>query len=286
MTYGELLKILRNKRKMTQSELTSEISSQTALSRMEKGDDIPFNLLINFLRRLNIRAIEFFAMAQEIKMVSDIDNFLLTNKVENCSESEIERAVENEMKLFKKTGLIKHQLNSFCIRALYCKIHQLIMVENVDAVKKYLLTLDSWAINDISLYINLLFVFENDFIRAQHRRILKVLTNSPLEKARKHFYEITYANNSVILAFERNNLRDLDLYLANYQKCLSNNLNLLSEHIRYTIFTRLKKLMVDFNQADYQKLLNEINSFSNYGLDLVVEDAIKFVNTSLAPFLG
>lgn len=216
MNYGELLKILRNKRKMTQNELTSEISSQTALSRMEKGDDIPFNLLINFLRRLNIRPIEFFTMAEEIKMVSDIDDFLLTNKAENCSESEIECAVENEMKLFQKTGLIKHQLNSFCIQALYCKIHQIIMVENVEIVKKYLLQLDSWAINDISLYINLLFVFENDFIRAQHRRILKNLTNSPLEKARKHFYEITYANNSVILAFERNNLRDLDLYLANY----------------------------------------------------------------------
>lgn len=63
-------------------------------------------------------------------------------------------------------------------------------------------------------------------------------------------------------------------------------MNLLSEHIRYTVFIRLKKLMVDFNQFDYQKLLNDINSFSNYGLGLVVEDAIKFVNTSLAPFLG
>ena len=44
MNYGELLKILRNKRKMSQSELASEISSQTALSRKEKGNDIPFNL--------------------------------------------------------------------------------------------------------------------------------------------------------------------------------------------------------------------------------------------------
>lgn len=288
MTYGELLRELRIKRKLSQRELTSEVSSQTALSRMESGDDVPFDMLLHFLRKLNIRAVEFFAMAGKNKEVisPNIDSFLRTNKVERCSRAEMEQLVKKEMTLFNTTGLFKHQLNAFSIQAAYCKIHHLYMEDNTNEVKNYLLQLDSWDINDISLYINLLFIFENEFIRTQHRRTLKFLANSPLEKSRKHFYEITYANNAVILAFERKNLADLDLYLDNYRSSLGNDLSLLNEQIRYAFFVHLKKLMLNFNKADYQELLKEIKSYKIYGLNSIVENAISFVNTCLAPHLS
>lgn len=288
MTYGELLKKLRIQRKLSQKELTSEVSSQTALSRMESGDDVPFNLLLHFLRKLNIRAVEFFAMAGKNKeaISPDIDSFLRTNKVERCSRAEMERLVKKEMALFNTTGLLKHQVNAFSIRAAYCKIHHLFMVDNTNEVKNYLLQRDSWAINDISLYISLLFIFENDFIKMQHRRMLKFLANSPLEKTRKHFYEITYANNAVILAFERKNLADLDLYLDNYRSSLGNDLSLLNEQIRYAFFVRLKKLMLNFNEPDYQDLLKEIKSLQIYGLTSIVENATSFVNACLASNLS
>lgn len=261
MLYGELLKELRIIRKFSQQKLVSDISSQTALSRIENSDDLPFNLLLHFLRKLNIRPMEFFNIADKGNQEITLDPVYSSNYVKNKILNK--HLLKNEMRYLEFYNWINFQQNSLKI--------------DLVKVKKYLLNLNFWTVDDLSLYTNVLFIFENNLIKIKHRQILSFLNNSSLEKTQKHFYQINYANNLVILAFKRHNLDDLDLYLKTYQSYLFDDPNLLNEKISYEIFMRLRKLMFHFDKKNYRQLLKDVKIFENYNLHLVTKEITEFI---------
>lgn len=283
MNIGNLLRELRLERKITQQQLADGISSQPALSRMENSDDLPVNLLLPFLAKLNIRPIEFFMLAKNEHVIKS-QSFLQNKKRAFYDKKIMEQLVRNEMNTYENTGLIKHKINAIRVRAVYCKIHNLPLEDEKEIakqVKEYLLQFDSWVISDISLYIDLLFIFENELIRAFHRRVLKSLEELPMEPTYKHGRQISYATNAVMLAFERKNFTDLNIYLNTYHNFLTNDPNLIFEKIQYSIYTKLFDLIRNYNQDDHCRILKEIQIFKNYGLEETSDIATNLINEYL-----
>ncbi|BDR55610.1 helix-turn-helix domain-containing protein [Xylocopilactobacillus apis] len=283
MNHGKLLKKLRTSRGITQKQLAEGISSQAALSRMEQSGNIPSYLLLSFLDRLDIHPVEFFTLAAE-NQVLESQSFL--NKMnETCYNKEkMNELVNEEITLYKQTGLKKHKINSMRVKAIYHKIHDLPLENSKEIAKeitKYLLKFDSWFLNDISLYSDLLFIFSNDFIKAHHKTVLNSLETLPLGGNQKHIYIVTYTNNTIVLAFERKNLTDLDFYLNSYKDFLNDNPAFLTDRIYYSIYCQLQKLMIKFNNEGYNKLISDLKIFKKYNLDDAYQNMLGFINSCL-----
>ncbi|BDR55978.1 helix-turn-helix domain-containing protein [Xylocopilactobacillus apis] len=283
MNYGNLLKSLRISRGLSQQQLAADISSQTALSRMEKSGNIPTDVLLNFLDKLDIHPIEFFTLAAE-DHVTDSQKFLNQINKTRYDKKEMETFVKSEMELYQKNGILKHKINAMRSRAVYHKIHNLPLndlKEIKETIQTYLMKFETWFINDVSLYTNLLFIFDNEFIKTHHQTILRSLNKFPLGQNQKHDYQINYANNAIILAFERNNLNSLDLYLETFNSFIKESPNSIYDRILYSIYTQLRDLMINFDQSRYNKLLAEIKIFELYELPNVTQDFTTFINDCL-----
>ncbi|BDR58029.1 helix-turn-helix domain-containing protein [Xylocopilactobacillus apicola] len=283
MNHGQLLKDLRIGRGITQQQLADGISSQAALSRMEASGNIPSDLLLKFLNRLDIYLIEFFMLAGE-ENVTVPHTFLNQRENSIFQKEKADELIKNEMELYRKTGFPKHKINALSLKAAYSKVHDLPLEnskEITNEIKNHLLQFNSWFINDIILYTNLLFIFDNEFIKTHHRTILRSLDRFFLGRAQKHNLQIHYANNSVLLAFERHNWADLDFYLDTYREFLTASPESLNDRIMYSIFTKLRDLVFEFDEARYQNLIAETQIFSTYGLDAAGVDIRNLIDDCL-----
>lgn len=288
MNVGILLKKMRELRKVSQRQLCAGISSQAALSRMEKSGNIPSNMLLAYLERLDIQPIEFFALAEE-HQTANTRVFLDRLQEAKSSRQKADQLIKEEIGLYHKTGILRHKINALAVWANYCKANK-IPLKNNDAiaavVKDYLLKLGNWFINDALLYVNVFFIFDNAFIKSNHLQVIQVLDTSPFDSAQKYTYQIDYANNVILLAFERKNLLDLAFYLANYQELLTNDFSSLSARICYSIFTQLYELMCDFSDKRYQNLLQELQNLKTNEAAGIVTKLTDFVNDCLKDQVG
>lgn len=288
MNVGELLKKMRELRKVSQRQLCAGISSQAALSRMEKSGNIPANMLLAFLDRLDIQPIEFFALAEE-HQTANTRVFLDRLQEAKSSRQKANQLIKEETGLYQKTGILRHKINALVVSACYCKANK-IPLKNNDViavmVKDYLLKLGNWFINDALLYVNVFFIFDNAFIKSNHLQVIRLLEQSPFDSAQKYTYQIDYANNVILLAFERKNLLDLAFYLANYQELLTNDFSSLSARICYSIFEQLYELMCDFSDKRYQNLLQELQNLKTNEAAGIVTKLTDFVNDCLKDQVG
>ncbi|MCT6893398.1 MAG: helix-turn-helix domain-containing protein [Bombilactobacillus mellifer] len=283
MNIGKTLKKMRELRNVTQRQLCEGISSQAALSRMEASGNIPSKMLLAFLARLDIQPIEFFALVEENQLAN---TRVFLDKLINAkySRQKTDILIQQEMDLYEKTGILRHKINALCVNASYYKANDILFKNKIliaKEVKQYLLELGAWFINDVLLYVNVLFLFDNEFIRSNHLKVINLLSQSPFNATQKYTYQVNYANEVILLAFERKNLFDLNFYLANYQKLLINDFNSLSPKICYSIFKQLYQLMINFNSKNYQYLLEELKNIDSYVNGNMVLKLIDLVDECL-----
>lgn len=283
MNVGKILKKMRELRNVTQRQLCAGISSQAALSRMEASGNIPSKMLLAFLDRLDIQPIEFFALVEENQLAN---TRVFLDKLINAkySKQKTDILIQQELDLYEKTGILRHKINALCVSASYYNANDILFENKIliaKEVKRYLLELGSWFINDVLLYVNIFFLFDNEFIRSNHLKVISLLNQSPFDATQKYTYQVKYANDVILLAFERKNLFDLNFYLANYQKLLINDFNSLSSKICYSIFKQLYQLMVDFNYKKYQCFLEELKNINSYVNGDMVLNLINLVDECL-----
>lgn len=277
---GQLLKKIRISRNFTQCQLCSGISSQAALSRMERSGNIPTKILIAFLERLNIELVDFLALAQAEQ--DENFQFFFDNLVEAMNNRQkANQLISKEMQLYRNTGILRHKINALCVRLNYCKYNRKVIEDYeliITEIKKYLLSLEYWFINDILLYINIFFIFDNSFIKNNHQFVLKSLEKSHLDSSQKHFYLISYSNSVIFFMLEQKQIFDLDFYLNCYQELLNQNFNSIDEFIWYSIFKKLHNLIQNYNESDYQNFLLEIKNISAFGLESARIRIISLIN--------
>lgn len=283
MNQGQLLKKIRLSRKVNQQQLSQGISSQSSLSRIEKNGHIDSDILLQYLNRLDIQPTEFFMLVNP-KGFKEAQNYSQKQYKAYYNQAENQKLIQHELILYDKTKIIKHRINALCIRVVYAKIHNITLNDQdeiVEEIQKYLFAFETWLLSDILLYLDVLFLFDDSFIRSYHNRMVRSLENLPISSVHKHHLQIAYAHNNTVLSFERGNLIDVKFYLQTFKKFLSSPTKTLTDTIYYQTYSNLLTLEQSFDQQLYNQTIDDLSVFKKFGHHQEYENIFGFIKYEL-----
>ena len=164
--HASLIRKLRKERGLTQAQLTEGLSQRGTLAAFEsRGTKISFELLVDYLERMNVTLEEYQFLLNNNTLTSKqkLSNYLITTKY-------LTKEQENELlKEYKKTGNIYYRL-LYTQRILidqYLGNRKLTRSETlteVSIIKKYLEGIDTWGHYELSIFSNCLFIFDDEYI--------------------------------------------------------------------------------------------------------------------------
>lgn len=270
MNYGILFSKLRKDKHLTQKEVCDGIVAQAILSRFEsKNGRIDFDILMQLLHRIHVHPTEFLAMCNQDNISEEYAfNQRLHAAYYNASDNQI--LLNEERNKFTTTHDIHYLINSVRVEATYCKKNGKSFEHlsgDIEIIKDYLISLDSWFISEIILYLDILFIFDDNFIRTQHARMTRSLSNLPFGIAHKNSLQSSYGHNVTVLAFERYNFKDIPLYLSYFERTLTKDPRSLTNALYYSTYLKLWHLIHNYSKYEFDQLVESINIFEQYGYE-------------------
>lgn len=251
MKYGTLLSLLRKSKKMSQLDLSAGISSQSALSRFESGGEVYAQNLILYLKKLNVHPTEFFMLAEDTDFIAR-QNFNHRLQSGFTSQIDCEILANEERDRYTQTGNLLNLINAVHVEVVYAKIHDLPLTNyqnDLKKVKQYLLSIDTWLLFEVTLYLDLLFIFDDSFIEHHHHRMSRSLQSLPFETELRQGLSAAYANNLIILDFERNNFLSLSKHINYFESILSKNPRNLIASIQIDFYNKVFNLKKYYSDA-------------------------------------
>lgn len=182
MKAGILLKKLRVERNISQSALSRGISSRTTLASYEtQTNDIPFGTLVLYLDKMNVRLDEFqyfldLEINEKHKLSAQLFEDFYSNRTIN------DKRLSEILQLYKSTddmyylalymgikgAIIKTSGNSI---ADFLNTHQ----QYVQVLKGHIGKVENWSAFELSILLNCLYIFDDDFILATSKRLIRDL---------------------------------------------------------------------------------------------------------------
>lgn len=283
MEYGKLLASLRKARHISQSDLAEGITSQSALSRYEAGSDIPSQQLIQFLNKLNVHPTEFFMLANDTNFTEQQD---FVKRMSSGVTNQVDRdlLVQEQRHLYTQTGNILNLINAVRVETTYALTHDLPLEpyqDDLKSIKEYLLSLDQWLLFEIVLYIDLLFMFDDDFIETYHPRMNRSLQALPFGTEIHQATALTYANNLIILDFQRRHYRLLRDHMNYLQSLVTRDARNLIASIHLHFYETLLQLHTHYDSHLVNHLLSDIAILQKYGYDQYFYNLCDFMSSVL-----
>ncbi|AZP92241.1 transcriptional regulator [Enterococcus mundtii] len=244
--HAALIRKLRKDRGLTQEQLTSGISQRGTLAAFEsRGTKIGFELIVNYLDRMNITLEEyqFLLNSNSLSNKQKLTNYLITSKTITSAQ---EQELLNE---FEKTGNIYYRLiyaqRKLISNYLYSSSFTASMKEEISVIKKYLEKIDTWGHFELTIFSNCLFIFDDEYIAYSFQNSV-IKMKSYLDNT---YYSELLSNfilNGVRLSFNRESTTLRKLFLAQLKKIATTHKQTL-DLAHYKVFAALDKL------ADGQK---------------------------------
>lgn len=261
MEHYELLRQLREERGLSQEELSEGIASRSALSYFENGaKSIKFDVLLQYLERMNVTIEEF----------SFLLNLNCTNlKKEYCDECFKGTTASYSLILEEKYLALYQKTTDFYYYYLYA-VYYLVSRRNSSAIgsdklkiaeikakiMKYLDKINSWGQFEFSVFINLLFLFNDEFIYHSFKNSVKKM-NSYTSSTYYSRDLSAFLRNGLQLSFERGSDANYQLFRQELM-----NLNKLQHDAKNTVLLNLfDHLKNDKNNAQKRTQLLEILNF-------------------------
>lgn len=279
MKYGVLLSTLRKSRKISQFDLSAGITSQSALSRFESGGEVYAHNLILYLKKLNVHPTEFFMLAEDTDFIAR-QNFNHRLQSGFTSQIDCEILVNEERDRYTQTGNILNLINAVHVEVVYAKMHDLPLTnyqKDLKKVKQYLLSIDTWMIFEVTLYLDLLFIFDDSFIEHQHHRMSQSLQSLPFETELRQGLSAAYANNLIVLDFERNNLLSLSKHINYFESILSKNPRNLISSIQIDFYNKMFNLKKYYSDAEVIDALETLIILKKYHYEETYDDLKNFL---------
>ncbi|WFB58591.1 Rgg/GadR/MutR family transcriptional regulator [Paenibacillus sp. BR1-192] len=182
MKAGPLLKKLRVERNISQSTLSCGISSRTTLASYEKQtNDIPLGNLLLYLDRMNVRLDEFqyflgLELTEKHKLSAQLfEDFYSSRTIHDKRLSEILQIYKNTNDIYYlalymgvKGAIIKTSGKSIDD---FLNTHQ----QYACTLKKHIAKVENWSAFELSLLMNCLYIFDDDFILVASKRLIRDL---------------------------------------------------------------------------------------------------------------
>lgn len=187
--YGHLLKLLREQKELSQSDLSDGILSKNHLSKIERGEnDISFQTILKLLDRLNISLFEFELLLD--KTQNNQSTFLkdLSIAVVNNDLYLLNELLTREIELKSKSNNIRHKHNVILLKAYIDKFSNTpFNYHDIQEIIQYLLTVDECGRYEISLFGNFVGFMSSDM---RHKLMKMINRKSQLFHSDKNYTEI------------------------------------------------------------------------------------------------
>ena len=271
--HAALIRKLRKDRGLTQEQLTEGISQRGTLAAFEsRGTKIGFELLVNYLDRMNVTLEEyqFLLNSNSLSNKQKLTNYLINSKKITPAQ---EQELLNE---FEKTGNIYYRLiyaqRKLISNYLYSTIFTSAMKEEIAIIKTYLEKIDTWGHFELAIFSNCLFIFDDDYIiHSFQKSVIKM----------KAYIDSTYYSehlsifilNGIRLSFNRESSRLRKLFLEKL-KMLANTHKQSLDLAHYKVFTALDRL-ADGQRSAYKEVEEGIHFFDWLGLTSTTEYLIS-----------
>lgn len=182
MKTGELLKKLRIERNISQSTLSCGISSRTTLASYEtQTNDIPLGNLILYLNKMNVRLDEFqyflgLELTNKHKLSAQLfEDFYSKRTIHEGRLTEVLNLYQSTDDIYYlalymgiKGAIIKNSGQSITD---FVSIHK----PYVHTIKEHIEKVESWSAFELSILINCLYIFDDEFILSVSKRLIRDL---------------------------------------------------------------------------------------------------------------
>lgn len=287
--HGDVIKKLRENRGLSQAQLAEGLTTQSALSKFENnGEDISANLLLAYLKKLDIHLSEYFSFIES-------DDVTEKYKIQRLSGSnprniaEMQRIVDLNKAHYQKTGDTSAWRLAIVAQAVYYYVNNLDLSEIADEIsslKAYLGSLGRWYLSDIALFASVMFAFDQEFIWLTKNQIIHALAVTPFSRAQRYELQYAYGNNATRLSIERGNLVDARFFLEFLENIRTNEVKSLPAAIAARGYALLIQLLERPQVTDAVKPLQRvIETYREFGFQDEYDDWIGFIN-KVAPFVN
>ena len=284
MNYGPLFSKIRKSRRISQKSVSSGILSQSMLSRFETTGKIEADVLVKLLHRLHIHPTEFFMLSDDADFLRQ-QFFYRRLHAAFFNFSDYILLSNEERDKYRETNDIYHLINAVRIEAIYAYKHNKnfsSINDDIEIIKKHLLSMDSWFESEIVLYLDIMFIFDDSFIKSQHRRMIRSLESLPFGTSHRNYLKSAYGHNSTILAFERGSTSNIAFYLSYFESTLTKDPRDLTNAFYYSVYQQLLNLKMKFNQDMFISLFQEIKLLQKYGYEDEYAELKKFITKNLS----
>lgn len=267
MDQADLLKKLRVERKISQANLTKQISSRTTLSSFETRHTLlSSETLLRYLDRMNVKLPEFMFYLQDNKVT--MKEAIAKNFVEilynNSTQKTIEKFRKQLLSLFKQTNDEYYFILLIQFNMLLAKERGILNLgafeKEIVYIRDRLFRIETWGYFELTTFNNLMFIFPTDTIKSLFKDSEKKLKLF----YQNNFYQSLYTSfliNGCYLGFERKNLELLSIFLVPLEKLTVNSKNIY-EQIYYKIFSTLSPICEEkIGTIDVNKIEDVINIF-------------------------
>ena len=239
MNHSSLIKKLRLERGLSQEKLAQGISQRSTLASFENNaTKISYNILIQYLDRMNVTL-------EEYQFMLDDNNLSEKRKLSKVFFDKLRQPYDSEFAKFLHEQY--YSTDDYYYKLLYASYvlirkreNDAIQVDSIDAqkiIKDYLDSIGNWGRFELSIFINTLFCFSDEYIFDHSKRSVKKM---------KTYVDDLYFNrdmasfliNGTQLAFERGST-ELFTYFFRELKQFSDKFNSTDTKIAWKVFSFL-----------------------------------------------
>ncbi|MNC13421.1 Helix-turn-helix domain protein [compost metagenome] len=217
MNHGELIRKLRLERGITQEQLCHKITSRTALTNLEKQNSrISFEILLQYLSRMNIRLDEYYLMYTDHESREKRSISLALPHIYASGDTAIQKDLEKYKEKYNETKDLFFYFVYIQLSILKMKkngdFNSSYLSNEIEFLKGYLDRVETWGRFEIALFSNSLFLFPDDFIEEIFDRVISKLLR--LQDEPIFSKDLTlFLINCLSLSFERNNIEFIRVVL-------------------------------------------------------------------------
>ncbi|WP_026906806.1 helix-turn-helix domain-containing protein [Paucisalibacillus globulus] len=245
--YGSVIREIRESKQVTLDMLADEEISKSMLSKFERNQaDISLSRFIHLISKLHVSFSEFMLIANEYeldefkKLISDV-----TGAYQNESVLILNRLMQDQQELWKRTGTTQYKLNYIMIQALK---NDLTGGENLEEDINYLTNFffnsENWGNYELVLYGNTMSMLPYEQIVILSKELVKktfIFKHAESNLA----LIINLLINTILLCLEQRNLKN-GLYFLTHLK---------NEKIPENFF--LERVILLYVEGLYEHLKNE-----------------------------
>ncbi|KGL38154.1 hypothetical protein BMT55_09720 [Listeria newyorkensis] len=163
MNFGETIRQIRTDKNLTQTQLSEGILARNHLSQVENSNYFPsYDRVFMLLDRLNVTFEEFLFVQNDLQP-HDKQQFRvdINEKASLNDYSQLQQLSLDADKLYEENANISYYHYSLICKAvieygLSNKINKT-MIQHVEPIKKYLMSMDNWYIYELKLFSSIIF---------------------------------------------------------------------------------------------------------------------------------